>query len=336
MDYLISLLEGVITFVSPCMLPMLPIYGLYFAAGESDKRKALFNSLGFVLGFTVVFVSLGAFAGTFGRLLADYGKWVNLAAGAIITVFGLNYLNIFSLPFFHGYRKIDYRPENRGFFPSALFGMTRTILYIVLFVLLILFAGAAYNYLSERYGSEGQLAAPTPTVEPSTDEPQETAGPENGAGAGEKNTGEDEEKKVKAPDFTVYDEGGNEIKLSEYFGTPIVLNFWASWCGPCKSEMPHFNKVSEEYSEDELIFLMVNLTDGQKETKETAKGFIEKSGHTFHVLFDTDQDAANEYTVMPVPVTYFIDREGYLKAYGEGMMSEDSLRSGIDMIYTEE
>ena len=207
----------------------------------------------------------------------------------------------------------------------------RTILYIALFAILILFAGLAYNYLSERYGSEGHLG-----TEPPTDESQETAGPENGAGAGEKNTGEDEEKKVKAPDFTVYDEGGNEIKLSEYFGTPIVLNFWASWCGPCKSEMPHFNKVSEEYSEDELIFLMVNLTDGQRETKETAKGFIEENGYTFHVLFDTDQDAANEYTVMSIPVTYFIDGEGYLKAYGEGMVSEDSLRSGVEMIYTGE
>lgn len=67
-------------------------------------------------------------------------------------------------------------------------------------------------------------------------------------------TGEESEDRIKAWDFTVYDYDGNQVTLYDYIGTPIVLNFWASWCGPCRMEMPHFNKVSQEYSDDELIF----------------------------------------------------------------------------------
>ncbi|MEG2924161.1 MAG: cytochrome c biogenesis CcdA family protein, partial [Oscillospiraceae bacterium] len=100
MQYFISFLEGIVTFVSPCLLPMLPIYISYFAAGQNDKKHgALKNSLGFVLGFTIVFVTMGAFAGTIGALLARYTHAVNIISGIVVIVFGLNFLGVLNIRF---------------------------------------------------------------------------------------------------------------------------------------------------------------------------------------------------------------------------------------------
>ena len=134
-----------------------------------------------------------------------------------------------------------------------------------------------------------------------------------------------------APDFTVYDGEGNAHKLSDYQGKPVVLNFWASWCGPCKMEMPDFDEKYGEYG-DQVHFLMVNLTDGSKETVETASAFISEQGYSFPVLFDTDRSGAIAYGVSAVPVTYFIDAEGYFVTYQPGMLSAEALQKGIDLL----
>lgn len=102
MQYLITFLEGIISFISPCMLPMLPIYVSYFAAGGGSRRNLLPRVLAFVLGFTLVFTALGLFAGTLGRLLLTYRRVVNLICGVVVILFGLSYLEVFHLPFFKG------------------------------------------------------------------------------------------------------------------------------------------------------------------------------------------------------------------------------------------
>ena len=100
MQYLISFLEGIITFISPCLLPMLPVYISYFAGGgERTGKKTLINALGFVLGFTAVFVAMGALAGTLGSFLRRYQTWVNIIGGMIVIVFGLNYLGVLKLKY---------------------------------------------------------------------------------------------------------------------------------------------------------------------------------------------------------------------------------------------
>lgn len=147
-------------------------------------------------------------------------------------------------------------------------------------------------------------------------------------------SGADGKEKQAAPDFTVYDADGNAAQLSDYIGKPIVLNFWASWCGPCKNEMPEFNEKSIEL-EGKVQFLMVNMTDGSSETLDTAKTYVESEGFTFPVLYDTDIDAANTYRVYSLPTTYFIDENGGLTARASGTIDAATLQKGIDMIYTE-
>ena len=122
MQYLISFLEGVITFISPCLLPMLPIYISYFAGGgERSVKKTLTAAWGFVLGFTVVFVTLGALAGTLGSFLRTHQTAVNLISGAVVMAFGLNYLGLLRLNLFRGSGRAV--QGELGFFSAMAFGV---------------------------------------------------------------------------------------------------------------------------------------------------------------------------------------------------------------------
>ena len=197
------------------------------------------------------------------------------------------------------------------------------------FVLLIAAAFVLYTALG-NYAQAGQLVTVATTEAPTTEAPTTESDTE-------KPTQESETTSpvVLAPDFTVYDLEGNPVHLLSYLGKPIVLNFWASWCGPCKMEMPDFQKAYEEL-DGNVQFLMVNMTDGSRETVETAISFIESQGYTFPVLFDSDMDAAITYNAYSLPTTYFISAEGQVIARASGAISAELLQQGIDMIYTPE
>ena len=124
MQFLITFLEGIISFISPCMLPMLPIYVSYFAGGTDKKENIFKRAICFVLGFTVVFSVLGLFAGTLGSFLTKYHTAVNIVTGAIVILFGLSYLEIFSLPFFKGMGSIK---RINSAFGAFLFGMIYSV-----------------------------------------------------------------------------------------------------------------------------------------------------------------------------------------------------------------
>ena len=136
---------------------------------------------------------------------------------------------------------------------------------------------------------------------------------------------------ITAPDFTVYDAEGSEVHLSDYFGKPIVLNFWASWCGPCQMEMPDFQEKYLELGE-EVAFLMINMTDGGRETVQTASEFIASKGYTFPVFYDTMGMAAGVYGAYSLPTSYFINAQGHVIARAVGAIDGETLQRGIDMI----
>ena len=193
------------------------------------------------------------------------------------------------------------------------------IVTAVALIILIWGASALYQNLRREFKMD-QLATQAPPVDAQVTVP------------GAEQT---EPEKMIAPDFTVTDRDGNEVKLSDFFGKPIVLNFWASWCGPCRSEMPDFDAVWAENGED-VQFLMVNMTDGSRETLEIAKTFVEDSGFAFPVYYDVFYDAAYTYGVSSLPTTYFIASDGTLIAYSMGAINKDTLLRGIDMILSEE
>ena len=126
MQYFISFLEGVITFISPCLLPMLPVYVSYFAGGgQRTGRKTLLSASGFVLGFTAVFVAMGALAGSLGAFLREYKTWVDLVGGLIVIAFGLNYLGVLKLSFFKGFGGAV--RSDMGFFSALIFGIVFSV-----------------------------------------------------------------------------------------------------------------------------------------------------------------------------------------------------------------
>ena len=139
---------------------------------------------------------------------------------------------------------------------------------------------------------------------------------------------------IPAMDFTLTDQYGETHTFSDYKGKTVFLNFWATWCPPCKSEMPDFEEASKTY-EGKVAFMMVNLTDGGRETVDTAKAYIEEQGYTFPVYFDTQQEAAAGYGVVSIPTTYFIDAQGGVVAYGQGALDQSALEQGIGMILGE-
>ena len=123
MQVFIAFLEGIITFISPCLLPMLPVYLSYFAGGgERTVKRTLLGASGFVAGFTVVFVAMGALAGTLGSFLREYQTAVNVISGLIVIFFGLNFLGVLRINLFSG-RKKSVKKDNMGFFAAALFGV---------------------------------------------------------------------------------------------------------------------------------------------------------------------------------------------------------------------
>ena len=190
--------------------------------------------------------------------------------------------------------------------------MKKRVLTIILLVaLVLLLAGATvwYKALSTEYSANGITIAGESSIQP-------------------------DRQAEQAPDFTVLDMEGEEISLSQLLGKPVIINFWATWCGPCNTELPDFDKLYSEYG-DSVEFLMVNLTDGSRDTIETVKEFIENAGYSFPVYFDTELEAANAYGVYSIPRTVAINPDGTINMEQTGLMSEKQLRTCLENLTTE-
>ena len=179
-------------------------------------------------------------------------------------------------------------------------------LKILIVILLAAVVVAAAVVFSGKPGQAGAEPAETPTAAPT-------------------------ENADLAPNFTVYDIDGNAVKLSDFRGKPVVLNFWASWCGPCKAEMPDLEEAYQTHGQN-VEFLVVNLTDGASETVESASGYVASQGYTFPVYYDVEQSAAVAYRIYAIPMTYFIDAAGEIRAMQEGMIQADVLESNIQAL----
>lgn len=185
------------------------------------------------------------------------------------------------------------------------------VLILLVLVLIGLIAAAAllYGKLSESY-------VPNDILPPMTagDPVSEPVAPED-----------------LAADFTFTDGDGNTHTLSAFFGKPTVINFWATWCPPCKAELPAFDDAYAVYG-DKVNFIMLNLTDGVRETVENTKKFVADGGYAFPVYYDTALDGATTYAAYSIPMTVFIDADGRITATKVGMLSETALNANLAYI----
>ena len=191
-------------------------------------------------------------------------------------------------------------------------------LTLILLCGVIAAAYLGYNALSQNF-SNGNLQPISSSQGASS--PEEDAQPDEAA----------RPERTRAPDFTMTDLDGNTLTLDSLKGKPIVINFWATWCGFCVKEMPDFDTVYKELGDD-VTFVMLNVTDGARETREKAEKFYADQGYSFPVYFD-DQglQGTNTYGVTGFPTTYFIDRNGNLAAWAGGMIDKEALRRGIQL-----
>ena len=180
------------------------------------------------------------------------------------------------------------------------------------FSLVLLIAGASILY--SRLSQEVTPTAPTVSTENS--EATAQTQPAN---------------RIKAPDFTVYDADSNAVHLSDFIGKPVVLNFWASWCGPCKYEMPNFEEFCTKL-DGKVQFLMINMTGGYQETVGRASKFIEQQGYTFPVYYDIQSDAAMTYGIYSIPVSLFVAADGSLSKGYIGALNASIIQTCIEEI----
>ena len=189
--------------------------------------------------------------------------------------------------------------------------MKQNLLILILSILLIALiavAALAYTSLSENYVPNDQLPAKTTDGSPAVTE-----------------------EIKKAPSFTMTDADGNEVQLSDFFGKPIVINFWATWCGPCKSELPAFDAAYAKYGED-VQFIMLNLTDGYSDTVAGVQKFVADGGYSFPVYYDTKMDGVNTYGAYSIPLTVFIDESGSVTYRKVGVISEAALTRNLEAL----
>jgi len=181
----------------------------------------------------------------------------------------------------------------------------KTILGLILFVAFIIIAYIAYHTLLANYKPDNNVESSTNSTLSSSVK--------------------------KASDFTIFDANGKQVHLSDFIGKPVVLNFWASWCPPCKSEMPHFNKAYATYKND-VVFIMVDLTDGQRETQLLGQSYVSQQGYSFPIYFDNKQSASIAYNIVSIPATYFIDVNGNILNHYEGAIDEQTITTAIAAI----
>lgn len=215
--------------------------------------------------------------------------------------------------------------------------MSKTLRWLVPAVALVIVIAAAallYPRFAVRYDVDSETREPAaaqettaPAVETETTASEESTVPIDTGMPNE--SAAPETPSDLAPDFAVDNGQGSITRLSDFAGKPVVVNFWASWCPPCRSELPAFDSLYAEYG-DRIQFMMVNLTDGERDTMPDVKVFVTEQGFQFPVYYDTTYSAANAYQIYSIPVTVFVRPDGTIAAQQIGAMQEATLRAYLE------
>lgn len=220
---------------------------------------------------------------------------------------------------------------------------TGLIVAVVLFAVLLVGAGVAYSALAPT-AEQDRITQTPAAANDSREEAEENAAADNAGASGNvadataSDTADSTDagnNTTAAPDFTMTNAEGKTLNLADFKGKPVLLNFWASWCGPCASEMPDIQKAYEKYG-DEIDFVIVNMTGMGGETEQSASAFIQQNGYTFPVYFDQNNSAATAFAVNSIPQTYLLDPQGAIIGAAMGAMDEATIEEGIGLLKASE
>ena len=130
-----------------------------------------------------------------------------------------------------------------------------------------------------------------------------------------------------APDFTLLDLEGNQITLSEFRGKTVFINFWATWCPPCRAEMPEIEAVYQEYKDKDVEVIGVDIV----ETKDEVRQFVQQYGYSWTFVLDTTGEVATTYNIAAIPTSFFIDKEGIIRVVNIGAMTKRAMETALDL-----
>ena len=397
--------QGLLSFFSPCVLPLIPIYIGYLSGGTGKigedgkihfkRSKVMVHTLCFVLGVSFAFFLLGLGFSTVGTFLKDNQIWFARIGGVLVIVFGLYQLGFLGKSYFLGKeRRLPFRLDLLAMSPvtALIMGFTFSFawtpcvgpalasvllmaasastkvvafgligVYTVGFVLPFLAVGLFTTTLLEFFKNHmkvvqytvkiggilmiimgvlmltGKLSVASASLSGTGQEGNvaEQAEEESAEDAEEADhtDGSEGEKLTPAVDFNLTDQYGNTHTLSQYKGKTIFLNFWGTWCPPCRAEMPDIQKLYEEFDqegEDALVILGVAAPNlGKEKSEDGIKTFLEENGYTYPVLMDTEAELFQTYGITSFPTTIMIDRDGNLFGYATGQLNEETMRSII-------
>lgn len=385
--------QGLLSFFSPCVLPLIPIYIGYLSGGTGQigedgrihfkRSKVLFHTVFFVLGVSFAFFLLGLGFSAMGNFLKENQIWFARIGGVIVILFGLYQMGFLGKSYFLGKeRRLPFKLDLLAMSPvtALVMGFTFSFawtpcvgpalasvllmtasaatkvtgfLYIAVytagFVLPFLAVGLFTTTLLEFFKSHmkvvhytvkiggilmifmgilmltGKMNAVSGAL--SSTETQEEA---TEAEPEEEEEAAEEVKTIPAIDFTLKDQYGNTHTLSDYKGKTVFLNFWATWCSPCKAEMPDIQKLYEEFQQEDVVILGVAAPNlGREKSEEGIKGFLEENGYTYPVVMDTGAEAFQAYGINSFPTTFMIDKDGNVFGYIPGQLSEETMRDII-------
>lgn len=385
--------QGLLSFFSPCVLPLIPIYIGYLSGGTGQigedgrihfkRSKVLFHTVFFVLGVSFAFFLLGLGFSAMGNFLKENQIWFARIGGVIVILFGLYQMGFLGKSYFLGKeRRLPFKLDLLAMSPvtALVMGFTFSFawtpcvgpalasvllmtasaatkvtgfLYIAVytagFVLPFLAVGLFSTTLLEFFKNHmkvvhytvkiggvlmifmgvlmltGKMNAVSGAL--SSAETQEEA---TEAEPEEEEEAAEEVKTIPAIDFTLKDQYGNTHTLSDYKGKTVFLNFWATWCSPCKAEMPDIQKLYEEFQQEDVVILGVAAPGlGREKSEEGIKGFLEENGYTYPVVMDTGAEAFQAYGINSFPTTFMIDKDGNVFGYIPGQLSEETMRDII-------
>lgn len=406
-NFIVVFVEGLLSFFSPCVISILPIYLAILSGSSVQNLKEgnvklkdsplLKNTILFVLGISTTFFILGSSINAFKHFFTSNKEIMTTIGGILIIIMGLFYLGYLNLPFLQKEKKFnlgvrEMKPWTAyllgftfsfGWSPcigpmlasalimasssdSALIGNLLILVYTIGFTLPFIIISIFYNRLLKyvdnvkrnmktiqkiggailiitglvmALGGTDKIAGyfkkseenPTEYSQEITDE--DTKEDVNKEEPSEEST-ENEENKIPAIDFTLVDQYGETHTLSDYKGKVVFLNFWATWCPPCRMEMPDIEEVYKERgknAEDVIILGVSGPNLGREGSKEEIIEFLKEEGYTYPVVFDETGDIMATYSIQSLPTTFIIDRDGNIVDYVLGAMSKETMENIIDV-----
>lgn len=386
LNLMVVFIEGLVSFLSPCILPILPIYLSMLSNssvenlknGSFIKSSLLKNTLFFTIGISTTFFILGTSITALGSFFNANKDLIKIISGLIIVFMGLFYMGVIKSKLLNREKRFEIKSKEMNPLTAFLLGFTfsfgwtpcigpmlasvilmssnadssimsylligvYSLGFILPFLLVSLFYNKLFNKIEKikmhmdgikKVGGVILIISGLVMFVGGLNNKIDFAQYQSENNIENSSTSENnEEDKIEAIDFTLYDQYGKKHKLSDYKGKTIFLNFWATWCPPCKAEMPDIEKLYKEYNknnDDVVIMGVASPNLGNEGDQEYIENFLEEEGYTFPVVFDEGGELVYRYGFSSFPSTIIVDKDGYITQYVPGSMNKDTMKYLIE------